>query len=103
VTRPPRVKKTMRHVGPPNWHPATARDGPLAGEIELTVANQDDQGRWPTPVVWSTAGERHVYELMALRVGANLLLWPVYAFRRTLEAEESEPEIGWTRPPRYLL
>jgi hypothetical protein len=94
----------MRHAAPPNLHPAAARDGPLAGELVLTVANQDDQGRWPTPVVWSTsAGERHVYELMALRVGANLLLWPVYAFRRSLEAGESEPEVGRTVPPRYLM
>lgn len=90
----------MQH---PTRHPAAARDGPLAGDMELTVAMQDDQGRWPTPVVWSAAGERHVYDLMALKVDSNLKLWPVYAFCRSLGREESEPALGWTVPPRYVM
>ena len=85
-------------------HPATAWDGPLADHADLTVAKQDGQQRWPTPVVWSTpAGERHVYELMALEVDASLALFPVYTFRRTLGFGESVPESAWIIPPRYLM
>ena len=90
----------MQH---PTRHLAAARNGPLAGDMELTVTKQDDQGRWPTPVVWSAAGERHLYALMALKVGSNLKLWPVYARCRSLGPEESEPAIGWTVPPRYIM
>jgi hypothetical protein len=84
-------------------HPATARNGPLAGDSELTVANQDDQGRWPSPVVWSTQGLRHVYDLMALAYLDGRVPAPVYAFRRTLGDDEPAPEIGRLTPPRYLL
>ena len=66
-------------------HPAAARDGPLADHVDLTVPKQEGEKRWPTPVVWSTrAGERHIYELMAVKVVRNLALFPVYTFRRTL-------------------
>jgi hypothetical protein len=84
-------------------HPAEARDGPLARDTDLTVAKQDDQELWPTPVVWAAAGGRHVYELMALKVGPDLVRLPIYAFRRTLDGWESEPAIGWTLPTRYVL
>jgi hypothetical protein len=90
----------MQHVG---RHPAEARDGPLARDTDLTVAKQEGQHLWPTPVVWSAAGVRHVYELMAVKVGSNRRLWPVYAFRRSLDAGESEPAIAWTVPPRYVM
>jgi hypothetical protein len=85
-------------------HPATARNGPLAGDSELTVANEDDQGRWPSPVVWSTGqGLRHVYDLMALAYLDGAVSAPIYAFRRTLADDEQPPEIRWLTPPRYLL
>ena len=84
-------------------HPAEARDGPLACDTELTVAKQDAEDLWPTPVVWSAVGERHVYELMALKIDSDRTLWPVYVFRRSLDAEESEPVIAWVVPPRYLI
>ena len=91
----------MQHAG---RHPAVARNGPLVDQVGLTVVNQDGQGRWPTPVVWSTvAGQRHVYELMALEVGRNLASSPVYTFLRTLAAGESGPELAWGLPPRYLM
>jgi hypothetical protein len=91
----------MQHAG---RHPAVAQNGPLVDQGGLTVANQDGQGHWPTPVVWSTAGgERHVYELMALEVGRNLAPSPVYAFLRTLAGQESGPEVAWVLPPRYLM
>lgn len=40
---------------------------------------------------------------MAVEVIAHLALFPVYAFRGTLGFEESEPEIAWITPPRYLM
>jgi hypothetical protein len=71
--------------------------------VDLTVPKQDGQEVWPTPVVWSTAeGDRHVYELMALKVNADLALSPVYTFLRTLDRGEPEPEMAWVRPSRYL-
>ena len=84
-------------------HSATARDGPLAGDSGLTVADQDQDGRWPSPVVWSNAGERHVYDLMALVVDIGLFSAPAYVFRRTLGSGESEPKSAWMLPPRYLM
>ena len=85
-------------------HPAAAQDGPLADDVDLTVAYQDGQERWPTPVVWSTpAGERHVYELMAVEVDAKLAAFPVYSFRKTLSFGESEPEVAWIIPRYYLM
>jgi hypothetical protein len=91
----------MRYVG---QYPAEARDGPLAHDMDLTVPKQDGQEVWPTPVVWSTeAGERHAYELMAVEVGPELALFPVYVFLRTLGVEESEPETAWVVPSRYLM
>jgi hypothetical protein len=62
----------MHHAEP---HSAAARDGPLANEGGLTIAKQEGSGRWPTPVVWAApAGERHVYELMAVEVRKDLAL-----------------------------
>jgi hypothetical protein len=91
----------MRHAG---RHPAVAQNGPLFDQVGLTVASQDGQGRWPTPVVWSTGeSERHVYELMALKVGRDLAPSPVYAFLGTLAVKESVPEVDWVPPPRYLM
>jgi hypothetical protein len=85
-------------------HSAAARDGPLANQGGLTIAKQDGSDRWPTPVVWATpAGERHVYELMAVEVGQDHLPSPVYVFLRTLRAREAEPEISWVLPSRYLM
>jgi hypothetical protein len=85
-------------------HPAAAQDGPLAEDVDLTVAYQDRQERWPTPVVWSTpSGERHVYELVAVEVDANLAPFPVYTYRRTLSVGELEPELAWVIPPLYLM
>ena len=85
-------------------HPATARNGPLAGEARLTVPQRVSQDLWPTPVVWSAdGGKRHVYGLEALAVDVHLAKVPVYEFRRTLGLAESEPEASWLRPPRYLL
>lgn len=82
---------------------AAARNGPLGGAEHLWVENGDDQGRWPSPVVWSTGRERHVYALMALAVRTDYVSAPVYAFLRTLSPGESAPEIGWILPPHYLL
>lgn len=76
-----------------------AEDGPLAGDPNLTVED-DDQGRWPSPVVWRTApDERHVYRLvgMALRGGRGAA--PLYGFDRTLGSDEDEPAAGWSKPP----
>ena len=84
-------------------HPAAARNGPLAGAEHLRVESGDDQGRWPSPVVWSTGGERHVYELMALTAGTAYVSAPVYIFSRTLGPGEAAPEIGWILPPHYLM
>ena len=84
-------------------HPAVARNGPLAGIEHLWVENGDEQGRWPTPVVWSTGGERHLYELMAVAVTTGRGPAPVYAFLRTLSPGESEPEVGWVHPAHYLM
>jgi hypothetical protein len=82
---------------------AAARDGPLADDGGLTIAKQDGTDRWPTPVVWATpAGERHVYELMAVEVGQDRVPFPVYAFLRTLRTREAQPEISSVFPPRYL-
>jgi hypothetical protein len=84
-------------------HPADARDGPLADTANLTVANPDGRGRWPSPVVWADPpGERHLYELMALAVDADLAL-PVYAFVRTLRSEDPDPRVTWVLPQRYLM
>lgn len=91
----------MHHAEP---HSAAARDGPLANEGGLTIAKQDGSDRWPTPVVWATpAGERHLYELMAVEVRQDHLPSPVYAFLRTLRAREAQPEISWVFPSRYLM
>ena len=84
-------------------HPAAAWNGPLAGDEHLRVENGDHQGRWPTPVVWSSGGERHVYELMALAVGTDLVSAPVYVFLETLSPGESPPEVGWILPHHYLM
>lgn len=85
-------------------HSAAARDGPLANAGGLTIAKQDGSDRWPTPVVWATsAGERHLYELMAVKVDLDLVPSAVYAFLRTLRAREAEPEISWVLPSRYLM
>jgi hypothetical protein len=55
-------------------------------------------------VVWAAdGGKRHVYELEALAVDVHLAKVPVYEFRRTLGLAESEPEVSWLLPPRYLL
>ena len=85
-------------------HSAAARDGPLADDGGLTIAKQNGSDRWPTPVVWATPpGERHVYELMAVEVGPDVVPSPVYAFLRTLRARGAEPEISWVFWPRYLV
>ena len=85
-------------------HSATAENGPLAGDKGLTVEDQDHSGRWPSPVVWSSAGERHVYDLMALAaLSVAAAVVPVYAFRRTLEADEQAPEVGRKLPPHYRM
>ena len=82
---------------------AAARDGPLADNGGLTIPKQQGT-RLPTPVVWATpAGKRHLYELMAVAVGKDLVPSPVYAFSRTLKATEAEPEIFWVLPLRYLM
>jgi hypothetical protein len=86
-----------------NEHAATAQNGPLAGQWGLTVADQDPEGRWPSPVVWRSGASRHVYDLMALAAYSDAALEPVYAFRRTLQAGEVSPEATWTVPPHYLM
>jgi hypothetical protein len=64
------------------------------------VPKQDGQEVWPTPVVWSTAeGDRHAYELMALKVNADLALSPVYTFLRTLDrGNQNRKWHGCVRP-----
>jgi hypothetical protein len=84
-------------------HPATARNGPLGGDARLTVQQWGGRDLWPTPVVWSDGGQRHVYDLRAVEVDAHLAVFPVYEFRRTLGCTESEPEMAWRSPPRYLM
>ena len=94
----------MHHTEHTERQSAAARDGPLAEDGGLTIAKQDGSDRWPTPVVWATpAGERHVYELMAVELGLDLVPSPVYAFLRTLRAREAVPEISWVFAPRYLM
>jgi hypothetical protein len=44
-----------------------------------------------------------MYDLRAVEVDAHLAVFPVYEFRRTLGGRESEPEMAWRRPPRYLM
>jgi hypothetical protein len=84
-------------------HSATAQNGPLAGQWGLTVADQDESGRWPSPIVWSAGGRRHVYDLMALAADSETALEPIYAFRETLGATAASPEAGWILPPHYLM
>jgi hypothetical protein len=84
-------------------HPAAARNGPLGGEARLTVPQRGSRDLWPTPVVWSDRGQRHVYDLRAVEVDAHLAVFPIYEFRRTLGGKEPEPEMAWRRPSRYLM
>ena len=84
-------------------HPATAQNGPLAGQWGLTVVDKDRDGRWLSPVVWSSEEGRHVYDLMALAVYSETALEPVYAFRNTLSTDEVDPESTRMHPPHYLM
>jgi len=85
-------------------HPAAAENGPLANQNNLTVPQQYGERVWPRTVVWPTPrGKRHLYGLMAVDVGPGFAQCPLYAFLRTLGSKESEPEIEWVLPPRYLM
>jgi hypothetical protein len=86
-----------------NGHTASARNGPLGGKARLTVPQRGGRDLWPTPVVWSDRGQRHVYDLRAVEVDARLAVFPIYEFRRTLGGKEPEPEMAWRRPARYLM
>jgi hypothetical protein len=61
------------------------------------------QDLWPTPIVWASQAQPHVYDLKAVEVDAQLAIVPVYDFRRTLGTAEPEPEVSWVRPTRYLF
>jgi len=84
-------------------HRVTARGGPPAGEAGLAVPQRVSHDLWPTPIVWASQAQRHVYDLKAVEVDAQLAIVPVYDFRRTLGTAEPEPEVSWVRPTRYLL
>jgi hypothetical protein len=81
----------------PQKHPALAEDGPLGGDLTLTVSDQDSEGRWPSPVVWTTGpNERHVYVLS--RISLTPVEVPTYRFERTLDSGEQDPHrAGFTR------
>jgi hypothetical protein len=79
---------------------AFAEDGPLAGDLNLTVDNHDAEGRWPSPVVWRTGpgpDERHVYVLGHISLTPTGV--PTYRHERTLRADEEPPPEGRTKPP----
>jgi hypothetical protein len=79
-------------------HPALAENGPLGGDLTLTVSDQDSEGRWPSPVVWTTGPhQRHVYILS--RVSFTPVEMPTYRFERTLDSGEQDPPEGWIHPP----
>jgi hypothetical protein len=83
----------------PQQHRAIADDGPLAGDPDLTVDDHDAEGRWPSPVVWTTGPtERHVYVISHIALTPTGA--PAYRFERTLEAHEPSPPEGRAKPPR---
>lgn len=93
-----------RHGARLGLQSADARNGPLAGNLGLTVDGQDDKGRWPTPVVWAgPCGERHLYELVAVAVRSDTGQSPIYEFGRTLGSAEADPPKGSAHPRRFLL
>ncbi len=63
-------------------HRAQAEDGPLAGDVNLTIEGAD--GRWPETVIWKgKQGRRHEYRLQATSIGPENE--PVYGFVKSLD------------------
>jgi hypothetical protein len=86
-------------VTEPRRHLAIAEDGPLAGDPHLRVDDHDSEGRWPSPVVWSTGpDQRHVYVLSHISVSSTTGGVPTYRFERTLRADDPDPPEGWATP-----
>ena len=67
---------------------AFADDGPLAGDVNLTIKEVD--GEWPDTVVWTDGPgpeHRHEYRLKDRSLGPQGAI-PVYGYVRTLDADE---------------
>jgi hypothetical protein len=65
------------------------------------VDDHDSEGRWPSPVVWTTGpgpGERHVYVLSHMTLAGAIGGVPTYRFERTLGSDEPEPPEGRAKP-----
>ena len=69
---------------------AIADDGPLAGNVNLTVEEVD--GEWPDSTIWTTGpGERHKYNLKhppGDRSLSSTGAIPNYVYVRTLGADD---------------
>jgi hypothetical protein len=82
----------------PQKHPAIAEDGPVADDRTLTVDDHDSEGRWRSPVVWTTGPDpRQLYGLSGLALSPSGA--PVYRHERTLDPGEPDPPAGRVKPP----
>ena len=68
---------------------AIADDGPLAGDVNLTVETPD--GKWPHFVIWPDGPNRHEYRLKHPPENRSLSptgAIPIYIYVRTLDGDE---------------
>lgn len=71
-------ERTERHEArrtPMHQHPAAARNGPLGGDEALTVSDQDQDGRWHSPVVWLTPCSRSRARMSPSPIKGVIVRW----------------------------
>jgi hypothetical protein len=72
----------------------------VGGDPNLTVSDHDSEGRWQSPVVWTTGPhERHVYVISGVSMSVPTGGIPTYRYERTLKADEPDPPEDWAKSP----